>query len=122
MKNREKFPTIKKEEEKNPLIVFKEKEMKAIEEDKLHPRVWEHINPDKLIEQCQEVFDLYKKGDSDSLNSASNKIEAIKIEIEKMKDKKIKDSNQRFIQWIDDEVKKALDTAFTKEELEKDNA
>lgn len=121
MKNREKFPTIKKEEEKNSLIAFKEKEMKAIEEDKLHPRAWEHIDSDKLINECQEVFDLYKKGDSDSLNSALNKIEAIKMEMEKMKDKKTKDSNERFIKWIDDRVKEALDTAFTKEELEKDN-
>ncbi|HUT96269.1 MAG TPA: hypothetical protein VMW82_01750 [Candidatus Paceibacterota bacterium] len=121
MKNREKFPTIKKEEE-NPLTAFKKKEMKAMEEDNLYPRAWEHINPDKLIKECQEVFNLYKNGDSDSLNSAMNKIEAIKIETGKMKDKKTKDSNERFIQWIDDEVKKALNTALTQEELMKNNA
>ncbi|MBU4285184.1 hypothetical protein KKF60_01330 [Patescibacteria group bacterium] len=121
MKNKEKFPIIK-EENDNSLTAFKEKEMKAMEEDKLHPRAWEHINPDKLIKECQEVFYLYKNGDSDSLNSAMNKIEAIKIEMEKMKDKKTKDSNERFIQWIDDEVKKALNTALTQEELEKNNA
>lgn len=122
MRNREKFPTTIKKETENPLLVFKEKEMKAIEEDKLHPRVWEHIDPDKLIGECREIFELYLKGDTDSLNSALNKIEAVKIETEKMKDKKAKDSNERFILWIDDKVRQAQSIAFTKDELAKDNA
>ncbi len=111
---------IKKEKpNENLLVIFKEKEMEAMEENRTYPRAWEHIDPNKLIDGCQKIFDLYKKGDSDSLTDALNKIDVINKKIEKMKDIEEKKSTQKFIEWIDDKVKGARSTALTKEELAK---
>jgi hypothetical protein len=103
----------------NSLLVFKEREMRAMQEDKTYPRAWEHIDPNKLSKKCQEVFDLYKKGDYDSLTFALSIISTIKEEIKVMKDKDTKNSTQKFIEWIDDKVQGAQNAILTRDELAK---
>jgi hypothetical protein len=99
---------------------IKEKEEEAIEEDKLlHARSWEHINPKLLIDQCRELFDLFSRGDYESLSTAKDKLPLIQKEINKIKDKDQKNSNQEFLYWIDDKIARALQIEIDKREISK---
>jgi hypothetical protein len=109
---------IKKIRKKTPierLKEIKEKEMIRMKEEKTSGP-WRHIEPENLIKEVLELYDLFERR---KLKVAKVKLEEVSEKIAKIKDKKVKASNERFVQWIDDRIATGLLSDELEEEREK---
>jgi len=96
---------------------IKAKEEKIAKEDKTGT-AWSLIDPELLIEDARELFSHYEKGEFDI---AQGELKKVLTEIEKIKEEKIKNSNESFVHWIDNKIGDALANKERREEIEKDN-
>ena len=104
-------------------VVERLKEIKAKEEsikkeDPTYGTPWSIINPEKLIPEAQELFDLF---DKDNTDTARAEILMIGERIEKIRDKEQKKINEEFIKWIDDKIEKKFLDKQLEEDKQKDN-
>lgn len=109
---------IKKIRKKTPierLKEIKEKETTRMKEEKTSGP-WRHIEPENLIKEVLELYDLFERR---KLKVAKVKLEEVSEKIAKIKDKKVKASNERFVQWIDDRIATGLLSDELEEEREK---
>ena len=101
------------------LRTIQEKERKIKEEDPRYGTPWDSvINIEKLIPEAKKLFELFS---NNKLDSAKTKLEVVRNKIDQMKEGKEKNSNEGFINWIDDQILKAFRDNKVKEDQEKDN-
>jgi len=100
------------------LQATKEEEEAKKVQDKLYRSPWEHIIPEDLIEENKALFDLFSRGE---FEAAQVKALAVKEKIKLIKDESKRDSNERFLYWIDDKIQKELEKKQTKEFNQQDN-
>jgi len=113
---RESIERIRKKSTLEKLEEIKGKEMKRMKEDKTSGP-WLHIEPKHLTEDAQKLFDLFKNGD---LEAAQEQLKRVSEEMGKIKDEKVRSSNERFVQWIDDQIGIKILAEKLEEEREKE--
>ena len=100
---------------------IKAKEENIKKEDPTYGTPWSIIDPEKLILEAQEIFDLFEKGESrEELLLARERLRTFKDEIERMKNTDTKISNESFLKWIDDKIEGKILSSELKEDQEKD--
>lgn len=104
-------------------VVGRLKEIKAKEEsikkeDPAYGTPWSIIDPEKLIPEAQELFDLFAK---DNIETARAEILMIREKIEKIGNKEQKQSNEEFVNWIDDKIEDRFRDRQLEEDKQKDN-
>ena len=108
----------KEEEEKSPiekLKEIKEKDDFIKKEDSLHPTPLHAIDLDNLDPGALELYRLYDEGDIDSARAG---IRLIGEKIEKIKDKKKRENNEKLLNYVDN----LIGEKFLKEKLEQDQS
>lgn len=109
---------FKAEEEKSPIENLKERQEKdnlIKKEDPLHPAPLHAINLDKLHPALLELYKLYEGGEIDA---AKADIQVAGEKIREMQDKKTKENNEKFLNWIDDKIV----SEFSKKQLSGDQS
>lgn len=96
----------------------KEKEEKAMDDDRTYFSQWKHIVPKDLTEEAQKVYEAYI---NDKVNLASVEFKTAQEKLEEIKNKKVKDSNEKFLSWIDGEIDQMRSKKVSEEQRQKDN-
>jgi len=108
-----------KEDVVEKLRAIQEKEREIKKEDPRYGTPWDSvINIEKLIPEAKKLFELFNNNE---LDSAKTKLEVVRNRIDQMKEGEEKNSNEGFINWIDDQILKAFRDNKVKEDQEKDN-
>lgn len=94
---------------------IKQKEEQMKKEDPAYGSPWASIDPEKLIQEARDLFDIFDQGD---LNVARTEIQVVREKIEKIKNKEARVSNEGFINWIDGEIANKLSGTTLKAERE----
>jgi len=115
----EQFNIKKKEgEEELPLEKLrklKEKDELIKREDSMHPTPLHAVDLDKLDPAVLELYRLYDKGEIDTARAG---IKAVGEKIKEIPNKKLRENNEEFVNWIDD----AIEQEFLNKELGKDQS
>ena len=109
-----------KEEEKSPLEIMegtKKREEEIAKEDKTGTP-WNLINPDLITPENLELFRHFNDGE---LEIAQEEIKVARVNLDKIKDEKIRRSNEALLRLIDDKISAEIAKRELKEEQEKDN-
>jgi len=96
---------------------FKTKKVEAMKEDNV-AGPWNLIDTGNLIEESKKLFDIFDGG---NIKLAPEEFRVAKEKLEEIKDKKVKSSNEAFLNWIDGEIEAKLLQEQLKEQRERDN-
>jgi len=108
-----------KEDIMGELEAIQKREREIKKEDQRHGTPWDSvINIEKLTPGTKKLFELFNNNE---LDSAKTELEIVRNSIDQMEEGEEKNSNEGFINWIDDQILKAFRDNKVKEEKEKDN-
>jgi len=108
-----------KEDVVEKLQAIQKRERKIKEEDPRYGTPWDSvINIEKLIPGAKKLFELLNNNE---LDSAKTELKIVRNSIDQMKEGEEKNSNEGFINWIDDQILKAFRDNEVKEAQEKNN-
>ncbi len=97
---------------------LKQKEIKRMEEDPTHGGPWKNIEPGHLTLEVQKLYDLLENSQLDVIR---DKFREAGEKVEKMKNGKTKDSNTKFLQWMNGRINVELSKKILKDQREKEN-
>jgi hypothetical protein len=105
----EKIEQFKKESPTlDKLKELKAKQETANKEDPTYPMPLHPIDLDNLDPAVLKLYELYEGGRKNDLEVAQTSIEAIREKMEKAGNKEKRENDEKFINWIDDEINRKL--------------